>query len=74
MTGIFLIAQRQRICLQCKRHRRCKFTPWVRKIPWRKKQQLTPVFLPGEICGQKGLEGYSPKGCKEHDMTEHRYL
>ena len=24
------------------------FAPWVRKIPWRKAQQLIPVFLPGE--------------------------
>jgi len=22
--------------------------PWVRKIPWRRAWQLTPVFLPGE--------------------------
>ena len=33
-----------RICLQC---RRPGFDPWVRKIPWRRKQQPTPVFLPG---------------------------
>ena len=29
--------------------RRCGFDPWVGKIPWRKKWQLTPVFLPGKI-------------------------
>ena len=23
---------RSRICLQCRRHRRCRFDPWVRKI------------------------------------------
>ena len=33
---------------QCKRCRRCGFDPWVRMIPWRKKWQLTPVFLPGK--------------------------
>ena len=27
---------------------RCKFNPWVRKIPWSRKWQPTPVFLPGE--------------------------
>ena len=27
-------------------HRRCGFDPWVRKIPWRRKWQPTPVFLP----------------------------
>ena len=33
---------------QCRRHRRCGFYSWVRTIPWRRKWQLTPVFLPGE--------------------------
>ena len=28
--------------------RRCRFTPWVWKIPWRRKWQPTPVYLPGE--------------------------
>ena len=32
--------------------------------------QLTPVFLPGEIHGQRSLVGYSLWGCKESDMTE----
>ena len=30
----------------------------------------TPVFLPGELHGQRSLTGYSPWGCKEVDMTE----
>ena len=25
-----------------------QFDPWVRKIPWRRAWQTTPVFLPGE--------------------------
>ena len=29
--------------------------PWVRKIPWRKKWQPTPVFLPGKSHGQRSL-------------------
>ena len=33
---------------QCRRHRRQNFDPWVGKIPWRRKQQPTLVFLPGE--------------------------
>ena len=33
---------------QCRRHRRCTFDPWVRKSPWSRKWQPTPVFLPGE--------------------------
>ena len=46
------------------------FNPWVRKIPWRREWQLTPVFLPGEFHGQRSLEGYSPWGCKELDTTK----
>ena len=46
------------------------FNPWVRRTPWRRAQQLTPVFLPEESYGQRGLEGYSPWGRKESDMTE----
>ena len=38
---------------QCRRHKRCKFDLWVRKIPWSKKWQPTPVFLPGESHGQR---------------------
>ena len=30
------------------------------KIPWRRKWQPTPVFLPGKSHGQRGLVGYSP--------------
>ena len=50
-----------------KRHR---FSPWVRKIPWNRKWQLTLVFLPGESHGQRSLAGYSPWSHKESDMTE----
>ena len=35
------------------------FNPWVRKIPWRRKWQPTPVFLAGKSHGQRSLEGYS---------------
>ena len=44
--------------------RRCRFHPWVGKIPWRRKWQPTPVFLPGKSHGQTSLAGYSPEGCK----------
>ena len=37
-----------RIHQQYGRRRRCEFDPWVRKIPWRRPWQPTPVFLPGE--------------------------
>ena len=32
---------------KCRRHKRCRFDPWVGKIPWRRKWHPTPVFLPG---------------------------
>ena len=56
--------------LTCRRHKEHGFDPWVGKIPWRRKWQLTPVFLPGEAPGQRGLEGYSPRGHQELDTTE----
>ena len=46
------------------------FYPWVGKIPWRRAQQPTAVFLPGESHGQRSLAGYSPWGSKESDTTE----
>ena len=46
------------------------FDPWVRKIPWRRAWQSTPVFLPGESHGQKSLVGYSLWGPKESDTTK----
>ena len=49
---------------QCRRHKRRVFHPWVGKIPWRRKWQPTPVFLPGDSHGQRSLVCYSPWCCK----------
>ena len=53
----------------------------VRKIRWRRKQQPTPVFLPGKSHGQRSLAGYNPRGHKRvrHDSVtkqqqQHVYL
>ena len=43
--------------------------PRVGKIPWRRKWQLAPVFLPGKSHEQRCLAGYSPRGGKESDIT-----
>ena len=43
---------------QCRRCNRLGFEPWVRKVPWRRAWQRTPVFLLGESHGQRSLEGY----------------
>ena len=42
----------------------------VGKVPWRRKWQPTPVFLPRESRGQRSLAGYSPWGRKKSDTTE----
>ena len=54
---------------QCRRLKRRWFDPWVRKIPWSRKWQATPVYLPAKFCGQRNLVGYSPWGHKRvgHD-------
>ena len=51
-----------------KKHR---LDPWVGNIPWRRKWQPTPVFLPGKSHGQRSLVGYSLWGQKKkvrHDL------
>ena len=47
------------------------FGPWVGKIPWSRKWQPTPVFLPEKFHGQEEPGGlYSPWGRSESDTTE----
>ena len=58
------------VCLQCLPCERPEFSPWVRKISWRRKWHPTPVLLPGKSHGWWNLIGYSPWGHKESDMTE----
>ena len=58
---------------QCRRHKRHGFAPWVRKMPWRRAWQPTPVFLPGEFHGQRILEGFSPQGHKDWSDFACRY-
>ena len=63
----FQVAQTVKNPLQ---YRRAGFDPWVRKIPWRREWQPTPVFLPAESHGQRSPVGYSLWDHKESDMTE----
>ena len=46
------------------------FDPWVGKIPWRRAQQPTLVFLPGKSHGQKSLAVYGPWDHRELDTNE----
>ena len=59
---------------QCRRHKRCGFSPWIGKIPWKRARQPTPVFLPGESHGQRSLSGYSPWDHYESDTTKHAHI
>ena len=56
----WLLSGKESVC-QCRRRR---FNLWVRTIPWRRKWQHTPVFLPGKSHGQRSLVAYSPWGGK----------
>ena len=49
-TGLPRWLSSKETACQCRRH---KFNPWFRKIPWRRKWQPTPVFLPGKSPGQR---------------------
>ena len=51
---------------------RCGFDPWVRKIPWRRKWQPTPVFLPGESPGTEEPGGLQSTGLQRlgHDWSD----
>ena len=44
LPGVWVV---KKYACYCSRHRRFGLDPWVRKIPWRRKWQPTPVFLPG---------------------------
>ena len=59
---------------QCSRHKRHGFDPWVGKIPWRRKWQLTPVFLPGESHGQRILADCSPWGHRVGHGSTHTHI
>ena len=54
----------------CREHQRPRFYPWVRKIPWRRKWQPIPVFLPGKIPWTEEPGGPQSMGSKESDTTE----
>ena len=47
-----------------------RLDPCVGKIPWKRKWQPTPIFLPEKPHGQRSQAGYSPWGRKESDRTE----
>ena len=54
------VASGKESAYQCRKFKRQGFNFWVRKVPWRRAWQPTPVFLPGESHEQRKLAGYSP--------------
>ena len=62
MKGLPLWLSGKEPTCQCRRHKRLRCNPWVRKMPWKRKQQPTPVFLSGESHGEK-------KGMTEDEMV-----
>ena len=56
---------------QCRRCKRYSFNPWIGKIRWRRKWQLTSLFLTGKFHGHRNLVGHRPWGCKESDTTDY---
>ena len=60
-------------CLLC---RRPTTDPRVRKVPWRREWQPTPVFLPGESHGQRNVVGYMALGSQRvgHDLANNTWV
>ena len=56
---------------QCRRFRRLWFDPWVGKVPWRRKSNPLQYSCLENPHGERSLVGYSPRGRKEWDTTEH---
>ena len=44
----------------------CRFNCWIRKMPWGREWQPTPVFLPREFNEQRSLAGYNPDWAHGH--------
>ena len=52
-----------------KQCRRLGFDSWLRKIPWRRQWQPTPVFLLGKSHGQRSLAGYTVHRVTKSDWS-----
>ena len=68
-SDIWWLTGKEPAC-QYRRHKSHRFDPWVKRIPWRRKWQPPPVFVPGKVHGQRSLVGYSPWGHKELGKSE----
>ena len=73
LQGIFPTQGSNPCLLQCRSHRRCGFSPWIWKIPWRRAWQPNPVFLPGESPWSEE-PGRLPSMGSQSDTTKHSTL
>ena len=60
-------------CLQRRSLKRLRFNPWIRKIPWKRKWQPTPVFFPGESYGQRRLSMGSQSHTWMNSLSTHEH-
>ena len=63
-TGFQGAATCEESACQFQKHKRHGFDLWVGTIPWSRKWQPTPIFLPGEFHGQRSPAGY-PMGSQK---------
>ena len=74
--GLFSWISSKEFACQCRRHKRCRFDPWVGKIPWRREWQPTPVFL-GIILWTEnpgGLRGLQMRKAGYDWVSEHSIM
>ena len=68
LSGLLRWHNRKESVFQGRRCKRGRFNPWVKKVPWRRKWQPTPVFLPG------AWRATVHRGRKESDTTERTFI
>ena len=64
------------LACQCRRHKKCRFDPWVKKIPWRKAWHPTPLFLPGESHRQRrsaAVHGVAQSRTRSKQLSTHAH-
>ena len=71
---LHLKKKKKRICLQCSRCKRPRFDPWVGKLPWRRKRQPTPLFLPGKIPRTEEPGGLQSMGSQRARQSACQHL
>ena len=78
-SQVSLVANKKSTC-QRRRHKRHSFNPWIQKIPWGRKWQPTPVFLPGKFLMelesgrlQFWLQFMGPQRVRRDWVTEHAH-